>query len=326
MFITTYMNRRVHVATLAAAGLAALVRAPHAAAQTPPVEKIRLAGFESDAMTPLFYAVRRGMFRRAGLEIEFTSMASGAASTAGLVAGTFDMANSSIISACAAHLREVPIVLVAGQVIYTRQNPYGLLQVPIDSTLKTGADLNEKIISVIALNGFNTLATNAWVDKNGGDSRTLKYVEIPFSATEAALVAHRVDAALMVEPQLSTSLAAGTTKTLADAMGAIAPTFMFGCYTAERTWAAQHPETVRKFVRVMTEATNYTNTHPGETAAMMAELTKTPLAVMQKMKRVVASTTLDAGLIQPLIDSAAKYHVIARAFPAKDFFWNEAGK
>ena len=44
---------------------------------------------------------------------------------------------------------------------------------------------------------------------------------------------------------------------------------------------------------------------------------------MQKMKRVVASTALDAGLIQPLIDWP-QYRVIARA-SAKDFF-NEAGK
>ena len=33
----------------------------------------------------------------------------------------------------------------------------------------------------------------------------LKFVEIPFSATEAALVQGRIDAALMVEPMLSTA-------------------------------------------------------------------------------------------------------------------------
>lgn len=176
------------------------------------------------------------------------------------------------------------------------------------------------------MNGFNDLATRVWVDKNGGDSKTLKFVEIPFSATEAALVQHRVEASLMVEPMLTASLTSGKTKTLGDAFGAIAARYMQGAYVAERGWATQHVDIVRRFVRVMTEATTFTNAHPTDTVAMMAEVTKTPLGIMQKMKRVVSATSLDPGLVQPLIDAAAKYHMIARAFPAREFFWNESGK
>ncbi len=59
---------------------------------------------------------------------------------------------------------------------------------------------------------------------------------------------------------------------------------------------------------------------------MMAELTNTPLAVMQKIRRVLSATTLDAALAQPLIDAAAKYGTIPRAFPAAEFFWSGAGR
>jgi NitT/TauT family transport system substrate-binding protein len=320
------MQRRHIVTALAVSGLSALAKPTQIQAQSPTLEKLRIAGFETDALTPLFYAVRSGMFRRAGLEIEFSSVASGAAATAALLAGTFDLANASLISAMSAYLRDVPIVLVAGQVMYTPQNPYGLLQIAADSPLKTAADLNDKVIGVLALNGFNDLVTRVWVDKNGGDSKTLKFVEIPFSATETALVQHRIDGALMVEPMLSVSLASGKTKTLGDAMGAVANRYMFGAYVADKSWASQHADTVKKFGRVMADSASFTNTHPADTVAMMADLTKTPLAIMQKVKRVVSATSLDAALAQPLIDAAAKYRMIPRAFPAKDFFWSEAGK
>src|SRR5271170_8428504 len=42
---------------------------------------------------------------------------------------------------------------------------------------------------------FNSLTISAWVDKDGGDSRTIKWVEIPNSAIAEALVQHRVDVA-----------------------------------------------------------------------------------------------------------------------------------
>ncbi len=267
MSVTTYfvsllgaaMNRRRLVAAVAAGS--SLLAAGAAQAQ-PALVKLRIAGFESDALTPFFYAIRSGMFRRAGLEMEFSSIASGAASTAALLAGTFDIANASLISAMSAHLRDVPIVVVAPQIMYTQQNPYGLLQIAADSPLRTGADLNGKVIGVIALNGFNDVVTRAWSDKNGGDAKTLKFVEIPFSATEAALVQGRVDAALMVEPMLSTSLASGKTKTLGDALGAVAGRYMLGAYVAQANWATQHAETVRAFARVMAESAAFTNTHP----------------------------------------------------------------
>jgi NitT/TauT family transport system substrate-binding protein len=179
---------------------------------------------------------------------------------------------------------------------------------------------------VLALNSFSGLVVSAWVDKNGGDSRTLKYVEIPFAVTEAALVEHRIDCSMMLEPMLTSSLSSGTTRTLGDAFSAIANTFMFAAYVGRPDWASQNADTVHKFLRVLSAVTADTNAHPTETAALMADVTKIPLPIMQKMRRVVNATTLEPSLVQPLIDAAAKYHMITRSFPAKEFFWNDTGK
>ena len=171
----------------------------------------------------------------------------------------------------AGHLRGVPLVIVAPQALYTRQNPFGLLQVSADSPLRTAADLNGKIIGVLGLNNFTDLVVRVWVDQNGGSSKTVQFVEVPFALTETAITRHRVDAGLMLEPLLSASLAARTTRTLADVMGSIAPTYMFGAFIARSDWASQHADLVRKFVRIMADSATYTNAHPVQTAAMMAE-------------------------------------------------------
>ena len=196
-----------------------------------------------------------------------------------------------------------------------------MLQIAADAPYRTGADLNGKTIGVPALGDLITLTTRAWVDKNGGDSRTLKFVEVPNSAIETAIAAHRVDAGLLQSPQLDASISAGTTKSLGYSYGSIAAAYMGGAFVVRTDWADQHANAVRRFVRILFEAAAYVNAHPTETAPLVAELTKIEVADVGKMRRSLNGTTLEPALIQPVIDVAAKYEVIAHAFPAREILW-----
>jgi NitT/TauT family transport system substrate-binding protein len=221
-----------------------------------------------------------------------------------------------------AHLRDIPIVITTPELVSLARSPFSMLQVAPDSTIKTGADLNGKIIGVTALNDVNTLATRAWVDKNGGDWRSLKFVEIPNAATEASIAQHRVDAAILQSPQLDASLAAGTTKSIGDAWAAIAPNFMIGVYVARKDWVAQHGDTVRRFNRAYEEATRYVNAHIPETTSYAAELTKIEPERMAKMRRSQDGTTIDTRTLQLTIDAAVKYETLPKSFPIRELLWN----
>jgi len=285
-------------------------------------EKIHVGGSLAEDLTPLYYGIKSGMFARAGLDVEIVGTNSGSAATAAVVSGTFEMAKTSLGSVFSAHLRGIPIVIVAPEVLYTPRNHEGLLQIPVDAATKNGADLNGKVIGVPSLSDLNTMVSKAWVDKNGGDSSTLKFVEIPNSAQPEALAQHRIDAAIIESPALDASLAAGTSKTLADPMSAIAPTYMIAAFIARADWAAQHADVLRRFNRTLAEAVTYVNAHHPETTPLVAELTKIEMANAAKMSRTVGGTTLDVALIQPFIDAAAKYGMIAHGFPARDVMWS----
>ena len=161
---------------------------------------------------------------------------------------------------------------------------------------------------------------SAWVDKAGGDSKTLKFVEIPNSVSTAALIDHRIDVGVQQEPQLASALDSGKLRSLVPAYISVSTHFMFGAYFVNTDWAAKHAAAAKTFARVTYEAAAYTNAHHAETAAMMADITKIPLAVIEKMGRVDGATSASADLIQPLIDVAAKYKQLPRAFPAKELF------
>jgi NitT/TauT family transport system substrate-binding protein len=313
------MHRREAVSALVLASLTALVPRPARAQATR--EKIQVALVPAESQTNLFYAIKTGLFDRAGLDVTLIPMTSGATATTAVVTGAAQVASTSMLPLFAAHLRNIPVVMVAPSVIMTVQNPFGQLQIAVDAPYKTGTDLNGKIVGSPSLGDLNTLATKAWVDKNGGDWRSLKFVEIPNVAMESAIAGHRVAAGIMLSPQLDASLAAGTTKTLAYAYGAVSSAFMGTAYLSRRDWATQHADALRRFVRILAEGAAYVNAHAAETAPLIAEFTKTDLAESTKVHRTVKGTTLDAALVQPVIDAAAKYEQIERVFPAREMCW-----
>lgn len=313
------MRRRAALPLVACASLA--TRPRRAPAQ--PLEQIRMAGNVAEDLTDLYFAIKNGSFARVGLDVSIVASGSGSAATTAVVAGTYEVARTSVPAVLYAHVRNIPIVIVAPSIVNTQRDPFGLLQIAPDGSYKTGADLNGKTIGIVALGDMDQLAICAWVDKTGGDFRSLKFVEVPRLALTSALAAHRVEAAMLSSPLLDASLAAGTSKTLAYAYGAIAPVFMGAAYIARTDWAAQHADALRRFVRVLEDAAAYVNAHLAETAALIPELTKISLADAKTLHRTYNGTTLDPALLQPVIDAAAKYGLIPSAFPAREIMWGD---
>jgi NitT/TauT family transport system substrate-binding protein len=306
------------IAALAVLALISLA-APPSSAQT--LTTIRLGGVPTDDLTPVIYAVSAGLYKKAGLDVQVIPTSSGTAATTAAVTGAYEMGKGSAVASFVAHLKNLPLVLAANGAIWNPAVPFNELLVPADSTVKTGADLNGKTIGVPALNDLNTLVVSAWVDKTGGDSKTLKFIEIPNTLAGPALLAHRIDADAIQAPELANALAAGGVKSVTEPYSAISTHFVFGVYFANKDWAQAHPQAMRDFARITYQAAAYTNTHHAETAALMAQFSKVPVDVFEKSARVEGATSSDPALLQPFIDAAAKYKLISNSFPAKDMFF-----
>ena len=83
---------------------------------------------------------------------------------------------------------------------------------------------------------------------------------------------------------------------------------------------------VARFSQAMRTATVYANTHPAETAPLIATFVGVDVATVMASKRVICAEYLDPREIQPPIDAAAKYKVIERAFPAQEMISPDALK
>jgi NitT/TauT family transport system substrate-binding protein len=286
---------------------------------------VHVGGVITDDLTPVFYAEKAGYFKREGLDVQIVGATSGAAMAAAVLSGTYEFGKSSLLAAVNAHLRGLPLEVIAAGGTYDTKTQYAGVSVAPDSTMSTGKDFEGKTMGTPALNDLNQLVMSAWVDEHGGDYKTLKFVELPQSVSIGAIATHRVDAAVLLQPILADAIATKQVKVLGSAYDAIAPRFVFVAYFTSSDYAQKHPDIVAKFTRALYAAAAYTNKHHDETAAMMADATKMPLATISRMPRVDGATSLDPAEFQPIIDAAAKFHLIAHGFPAREMMENAPG-
>ncbi len=171
------------------AGSAAVFAWPRAAGAQQ-LQKVRLIGVHADDITPVYYALSKGMYQKVGLDIEMVAASSGTAATTAVVSGTYELGKGSVIASLLAHIRNLPLVYVANGVVWDTKAPVSVAVVAADSNIKNAGDLAGKIASAAALNDIVTLSIDAWADKNGGDSSSLKWVEIPNSVEAEAVISH----------------------------------------------------------------------------------------------------------------------------------------
>jgi NitT/TauT family transport system substrate-binding protein len=185
-----------------------------------------------------------------------------------------------------------------------------------DSPINSGSALNGKTVAVNVLRGASQISSEAWIDKHGGDSKTVQWIEMPFSAMQAALEAGRIDAAQVTQPFATTALT--TCRSLGPPNDAISPRFLNGAYVASGSWIAAHTDVARKIKSALVSCAHWYNTDPAASVQAVATLTKQDPAVVAKSIRTLCGEEVTPALIQPVIDTGAKYGILKRSFPASE--------
>ena len=309
----------ISIGRLVALGLIALAvsaaGSPGSAATEPPVT-IRVGAGVNDSVSNLFDAVQLGYFKQRNLDVQIQRMTSGAAQASALAGGSLDIAESNVVSMATAHLRGLPFIFIAPGGVYTSTSPTSELVCATGSTIRSGKDVSGKNIGVIALGDLSQLAPYAWIDSTGGDATSAHYIEMPGSAIPEAIRRGSIDAGILPEPILGRAVSDGSAKVCANAYLAIAPTFMLNGWITTGDWLKTHADAARRFREAMLEAATWANHNHAASAPIFAATSSVLLPVIASMTRVTFAERFDAALFQPIINAAAKYKFIAKAFPA----------
>jgi NitT/TauT family transport system substrate-binding protein len=313
-------SRRAAIGRLCLAPLAAAAAleatSSLAAAQTP--IHIRAGAVTNDFATPLLYALDSGMFRDAGLDVELQVINNGTAVAAALAGNSIDLGIVSLFAVVNAHARGVPLTLIAGSTLYLTTAPAIGVLVLADGPLHSMSDLSGKTVSSSALNDILAVSMKGSVDRSGGHSDTLQFVELTGTQVGSALDTGRIAAAGVANPTLAGLVATGKYRNLGDPSIGIAPRFLATAWISSTDYVQKNPSAVRAFTAVLEKAAAYANTHQPQTAPILAKYSGIELATVTHMTRARFETPLEPRDIQPVIDAAAKYKVIPKGFDARE--------
>ena len=313
------IDRRHALMTLAGAAAAPLLGSPVRAQSD--MTTIRVAYIPFEASAQLFYAKELGLWPKAGLNVEIQPNPFGAAIASAVASNALDMGYATVMTLASAHAKKIPFTIVAAANAFDITAPPNGMLISASPTVKTGKDLNGKTIGSPGLNTLGEYGVRAWVDANGGDATTLKFVEIPFSEMPGALGTGRIDAAYVSEPFLGPAKKAG--HPVAIEFDAIAKSFLVAGWFTTSDWAKAHPEATARFAQSIRDATDWALKNPAKCPDILAKYLKVEASAAALTPRTNFARALVPAQVQPGIDLTAKYAKFA-TFPAQELLYARA--
>jgi NitT/TauT family transport system substrate-binding protein len=272
--------------------------------------------------TAFYYAQKTGALERAGLAATMKVVATGNLGIIAVVGGDANIGFANCLSLAQAHLRGIPLRLIAGAGLYDTNAPIARIFVASDSAIKSARDLEDHTVAVSGLHDLLALSVRAWLAQQGVDSTKVRFTEMPPPTMLAALQTKRVDAISTFEPFSSDVASSGQARTLAYPYDAIAKQFNVTAWFAHESWLATHRDVAQRFSQVIRTSAEYADAHLADMVPVVAAGTGMPVEVVTKALKAKVAPTVVAAQLQPLIDVAAKLGELSTAFPARDMIWN----
>jgi NitT/TauT family transport system substrate-binding protein len=306
--------RRATFTTGATAATLLLARRPARAATT-----LRVAVQPAIICTQAFCAQELGIFSKYGLSVETQILGSGAAIAAAMVGGAIDIGYGDPISLANGRLRGFNFAYIASGFLNTPAfSTTGLLIRP-DSGVTDGKSLSGKTIGVNAINTFSSVVVQAWTDQNGGDAKSVKFLEVPFAQMVQDVDTGIVAGAFAGEPFVTIGRSRGL-KSLVFRPAAPAPAFMASGWFALDSWIAANRSTARAFSDAMRDAAIWANANRDAAATIVEKTLKLQPNALHNLSLppLFDEEPTSAAYIQPLIDAAVKYGALPKPIRATE--------
>lgn len=286
------------------------------------VDTIRLGivGVEEAALP--FYAVEKGFFKQNGVNVEATQFTNGGSVTAGIVGGAIDIGVTNSGSISSAHVRNVPTYVIACGALYSPASPIAHLVVGKSLGIKTAKDLSGKTLGVSTLRDMIQATAMEWIDKNGGDYKSVNFTEIPVPQQNAAIAAKRIDGSVMVEPIFTQSKADVQDLGLTyEAVNDKKPFQTLGI-VGNKDWTEKNPALAKRVMQSIQAAAKWANNKANyaEAATLLAKFTKIDISVIGAYPRLAFAESNNPGYIQPVIDLMTRYAILPKSYSAVEVF------
>jgi NitT/TauT family transport system substrate-binding protein len=289
-------------------------------ARSQPAPAVRIGGGIGDSNSEPYYGVECGAFEQAGLNVDVQTFNGGGIMLQACAGGAIDVGIGDVIQVTSAINAGIPLAIFAPSALYLSDAPATVLVVAKDGPVQTAKDLIGRTIAVTSLNSLQEISTREWLHQHGGDPARTTFVEMPGTAMIESVLHGTIAAAVPGNTNLAVEgdRAQLQLRSLGKPFDVVAKTFVLSSFYARRNWLAANADTARRLVAAIYVTARWSNTHRADTARVLVRNQRIDPAVAQRMIRTAYATSLDLGMLQPIVDIAAKYKAVKQPIAAAD--------
>lgn len=323
------MNRRpallVALAATLSLGLAACSSSPEAPtpSDTSPAETteespepepadegpqaITIAALSISETAPLWAAVKEGIFADHGLDVTVQPIQGGAQAMPALINGDVDFSIGQPFGAMRASLQGLDVKIISNYAESLAEGPdiNSVVSAP-GSSISRPADLAGKKVAVNSLGAAGDLTIMAAVEKDGGDPKSIQFVEVAFPDAKAQLEAGNIDAAWVPEPFVSMIVGAGGTRVV-DPYQDVLPGLPTLMLQATGKMVTENPELVQSVRDAFTEAFAWAAENDDAVRQALVDEMSLPEPAAAGLPLPHFTTKIDRDVLQGLADLAVKH-------------------
>lgn len=286
-------RRRAFVSSVVILTLVACLSFSSGPARAQKTFRLRVGIIPITEMLTIYVAADKGYFAQEGLEVEMIPMAGGAVILPALVGGSINIAYSNIVSIILAKAEGMPLKIImhnkSEDSTKAPDTPGGYkggsaIMVRANSDIRSARDIEGRKFAVNTLYGINWLFAQEWMRMEGADPAKAKWLEIPFQNMAVALETGQVDAVTAADPTLTVLKTTGKGRILNYYFSTVKANVMVASFVATDKWIKEQPGVMQKFVRAMSRAIEYANTHEDEWPTILAKHLKIELDLLKKME------------------------------------------
>jgi NitT/TauT family transport system substrate-binding protein len=239
-------------------------------------------------VAPIYLGKAKGFFSKRGIDLTLAAEQGGAPIVKGVLSGKYQFGFSNVTSLMAAETTGAPLKAVASGVASNGRSgrDFSAIVTNGDSPIHSAKDLAGKRVAVNILKNIGDTTVRQSVRKDGGDPRSIRFQAMPFPDVPGALQRGEVDAAWVVEPQLSEVLTQGG-QVVASNFVDTAPDLMVSMYFTSQATEAQNPALVTSFTEAIKESMAYAAGHPQEVRDIVG--TYTPITDTVRIAMILPS-------------------------------------
>lgn len=243
--------------------------AAHAAAGEPAKEKFVVRYANIQWFDPVYVADEKGWFAEEGIQIEWVGEIPAAQLVPAVAANTIQFANRHTPLVLTARAGGARVKIVAAGAQTTPERPHMKYLVLPGSPIRGVEDLKGKKVAINSFGACSEYVLEEHLRRNGLD-KDVELVVIPDPNQEQALKQGLVDVGVLHSPYYEKVVKTGAARELFndyvvdDGLSGMLP------YFTNEDFARQHPDVVRRFVKVLVRAADWTNAHHEEAGLVFA--------------------------------------------------------